>query len=232
MAALSTREFIEILDERAEFYRFLANLYYREVNDDLIDRLSSLTLPEGEESSLFCQGYRQMKEYLVRRGPDPRTDLAVDYARVFLSAGTFEGEAAVPYESIYTSEDGLIMQEARDDVRRIYLEQGVNVDECLNMPEDHLSFELEFLALMSRRSSDLLAKGRHDELRSVFEMQIGFIEDHLENWLPILQDRIEGCAKLTFYPAVVKITRGYVQEDKMLLRDMIEEIQALSLAGF
>lgn len=231
MAALSTREFIEVLDERAEFYRFLANLYYREVNDDLIGCLSSLTLPDEEEPSLFCQGYRQMKAYLVRRGPDPRTDLAVDYARVFLSAGTFEGEAAVPYESIYTSEDGLIMQEARDDVRRIYLEHGVNVDDHLNMPEDHLSFELEFMALMSGRSSDLLAEGRHDELKSIFETQVGFIEEHLENWLPILQDRIEDCAKLNFYPAVVKITRGYVQEDRMLLHDMIEEVRALSPVG-
>lgn len=231
MTALSTRECIEVLDERAEFYRFLASLYYREVSDDLIDRLSTLTLAEGEERSLFCQGYRQMKAYLVRRGPDPRTDLAVDYARIFLSAGTFEGQAAVPYESIYTSEDGLIMQEARDDVRRIYLEHGVNVDEDLNMPEDHLSFELEFMALMSVRSSDFLMRGRRFDLKSALETQIRFIEDHLENWLPTLQDRIEDCAKLRFYPAVAKITRGYVQEDKALVHDMIGELRTLSLSS-
>lgn len=38
------------------------------------------------------------------------------------------------------------MQEARDDVYRRFCEARVAVDEGLRTPEDHLSFEFEFMA--------------------------------------------------------------------------------------
>lgn len=227
MNAETIDEYCEILSERSGFYRLLAGFYFKEVTDDLINALTAFPVPDLDRESLLYQGYREMKTYLVRRGPDPRTDLAVDYARVFLSAGTYEGEAANPYESIYTSEEGLIMQDARDEVRLIFIRQGVSVDESLNLPEDHLSFELEFMAIMSEKALALVQEKRFTELAENLRVQSSFIDDHLENWLPDLQQRIEGCAQQRFYPAICMITRGYVGEDKKLLGDMIARIDAV-----
>ena len=62
-----------------------------------------------------------MKEYLRHRDSGTRQELAVDYARVFLCAGMYEQLMAPPYESVYTSEEHLLMQDARDSAVAFYL---------------------------------------------------------------------------------------------------------------
>lgn len=214
-------EYAKIMASRASFYRLMASIYFKEVTEDFISRASRLSEIGFEKGSLLEEGASEIKHYLMRSGPDPRTDLAVDYARVFLSAGTYEGKRANPYESIYTSKEGLIMQDARDDVLAIYVQNGVTVDQSLNLPEDHLSFELEFMAIMSERAQALIAQSDAAALLATLHIQRRFATDHLANWLPVLQNRIEDCAKLRFYPAIAKMTLGYVREDIALLDELV-----------
>ena len=76
--------------------------------------MSVLAYPADCGSPDMREGYR----------PAPADDLAVDYARVFLGAGEANGKAAYPYESVYTSPEGLVRQEARARVRAIYAAGG------------------------------------------------------------------------------------------------------------
>ncbi|KAB1642390.1 molecular chaperone TorD family protein [Ellagibacter isourolithinifaciens] len=43
---------------------------------------------------------------------------------------------------------GRLRVPARDDVRARYLACGFTLDKDISLPEDHLSFELEFMALL------------------------------------------------------------------------------------
>lgn len=210
----------EILAERASFYRLLSSLYFREVDEDILRRLDALCIDEDDLDDEMACGFRELSRYLSRRGPDARTDLAVDFAHVFLAAGTYEGDAACPYESIYTSESGLVMQEARDEVRAVYLSQGVNIDERVHEPEDHVSFELDFMAIMSDRASAALREGDAGACLDALKLQRTFAEDHLLGWFDAWGQRISECADQRFYPAVFKITRAYVRDDVALLLDM------------
>lgn len=226
-----SEEFIEVLGERAAFYRLLSSLYFKEVTDDFIERLEALELPDEAESPRMYQAVRELKHYLARRGPDPRTDLAVDYAHAFLAAGVYEGSAACPYESIYTSRDGLVMQEARDEVVAVYRANGVDVDPGLHVPEDHLSFELEFLAILSDRAADLLkaddlAEGDLGRLAGNLATQRGFIEAHLFDWLPAFEVKVVELTEQGFYPAVVHLTQAYLADDVLLLDEMGQVVSA------
>lgn len=214
------REYEQVFKERADCYRLLSSLYFKEVSEEFIEALSVSSL-EFSENKCLKEGFASLKNYLLRRGPDPRTDLAVDYARVFLAAGIYEGEAANPYESIYTSKEGLIMQDARDEVRLIYLRQGVNVNGELNLPEDHLSFELEFLAIMSDKAREALEGDDTETLIENLALQRSFVESHLLDWLPDLFSRIITCARQPFYPAIMQITLGFIEEDRALLDEML-----------
>lgn len=214
------RECMEVLAERASFYRLLSSLYYREVDDDLLARLDALRVDEADLDEEMAAGYRELLRYLARRGPDARTDLAVDYARAFCAAGTYEGDAACPYESIYTSEEGLVMQEARDEVRALFLAHGVNVSEEVHEPEDHVSFELEFMAVMSERAAQALEAGDVQALAEALHTSGAFAQDHLLNWFDAWGERVDACTEQRFYPAVFKITRSYVRNDRELVAQM------------
>lgn len=171
-------------EARAAFYRTLASFYFKELDQDGIDRLAASDLAAIEaDDALMRAGYADMAAYLARRDGGTRQELASDFACALLAAGSYEERRATPYESVFTSESGLLMQEARDDVYRLFCEQHLAVDEALRTPEDHLSFELEFMATQAEAAARALARGDVEEARRAVDVQRTFHRHHLLNWI-------------------------------------------------
>jgi len=206
----------EYYRDLAALYRFYSSAFLYELTPEQIELLATADMGADiadDDTSDEAQGYRWMRAYLAHRGPDARRDLAVDYARVFLGAGVFEGDTAVPYESVYLSEEGILMQEPRDEVVACYRKNGFAVRGDMNVPEDHAGFELEFCALLCDRAAEALEAGDSEALRGVLGEQSGFIGQHLLSWLPMLQARVDTWAELRFYPALVRIVIGTLHEN-------------------
>lgn len=223
-------EFATAFDQRSDFYRLLSSIFYKEVSEEFIERLAGLDLAGQDGGAEFDAAARDLARYVARRGPDARTDLAVDYAHLFLAAGVYEGDAACPYESIYTSERRLMMQEARDEVVKVYRANGVDVNGSLNVPEDHLSFELEFMAIMSDRAAQIARRENVlpsdlAELAVNLGVQREFARTHLLNWLPMLAGQIKKLADQEFYPAIIRLSIAYVREDELLLDEMLGVVE-------
>lgn len=154
--SVGLREFFE---NARDFYALLSSIFYLELTEEQIDGLAESGFSFPDDGSEMGDACAALRRYLARRGPSARQDLAVDYARIFLAAGVYEGETAVPYESVFTSPEGLMMQDARDEVVRVYRRCGLKVPRDLNVPEDHLAFELEFMGRLSGRIAEALAVG-------------------------------------------------------------------------
>lgn len=222
---ITVEELAQAMEERAVFYRFIGNALLHEFTAEQIGQLKELDLPDLEDAEAQ-EAYRKAKRYLARAGADPRTDLAVDYARVFLSAGVYDGLTAEPYESVFTSEDQLLMQEARDEVVTIYRENGVDIDPELHMPEDHLGLEFEFIAIMADktaealRDADTVADEDFSEPARMVHVQADFIENHILNWIDALIEKVDEFAQLPLYPALMRIAKAYTKNDAALLADV------------
>lgn len=225
-AEVELREFFE---NAAAFYALLSSIFYLELTEEQIDGLaeSGFSFPDdGSEMGNACAALRR---YLARRGPSARQDLAVDYARIFLAAGVYEGETAVPYESVFTSPEGLMMQDARDEVVRVYRRCGLVVPRDLNVPEDHLAFELEFMGRLSERIAEALASSEgaaggdaaSEDAATLMAEQLRFIDEHLLNWMPDLAWRVEAFARLPFYPAMMTVAQSYIRENRAVLEEVL-----------
>lgn len=220
---VTTGELASAMDGRATFYRFVGNALLHEFTAEQIEQmkaLDGLEIDSGEAREAFARA----KRYLVRSGADPRTDLAVDYARVFLSAGVYDGLTAEPYESVFTSEDQLLMQDARDDVVGIYRANGVDIDPELHMPEDHLGLEFEFMAVMAEKTAGALREDDLAEAARCVEVQRGFAENHILNWIDDLTAKVDEFAELPLYPALMRIAKAYAQADAHLLGEVAEAL--------
>lgn len=169
------------------------------------------------------RGYRVLVDWLAHPGVDPLTDLAVDYARVFLGAGISEGIVAYPYESVYTSGERLIMQEARDRVVEAYRARGFDKLKTLEVPEDHIALELEFMARLSQGALEAGAAGDWTAATTLLHDQELFLEQHLLNWTGAFCADIRGCAATDFYRAVAWITDGFLEMERMIIEDLISE---------
>ena len=220
MASSEKKENMLIHSNRETLYRFLGRIYKTEVDRALLDRMMDMRFPVGRRDAELEEGYRLLEQYLGNPGGDPLTDLAVDYARVFLGAGIATYKAAYPYESVYTSKKRIVMQEARDESVAAYLAKGLRKAETLDFPEDHIALELEFMAFMCVEARQAAEAGDKQALGNCCEEQLDFLNRHLLNWTPEFCGDIEKFAATSFYKAIAKITGGYLRMDCAFLEGL------------
>ncbi len=221
---ISISEHSELMSNRESFYRFLGRLYKVEVDQALLDRMKCLRFPVECGETELAEGYRMLENYLARPEPDALTDLAVDFAKVFLGAGIADETAvAYPYESVYTSPDRLIMQDARDQVVAAYRSKGLDKAEALDVPEDHIALELEFMACLCREAQDLVAADDGQPVSGGIKEQRDFLVQHLLNWVPAFCADVQKFAETDFYKAVAKITNGYLNMEQAIIEDWIAD---------
>ncbi len=194
---------------RQGFYVFLASVYKLELTEAQIEALARQDLPVDDK--YVGAGYAVVKEYIRHRHSGTRQELAVDYARVFLCAGMYEQLMAPPYESVYTSEDHLLMQDARDEVLDRYRSEGLDLPADNTTPEDHLSFELQFMAKLIERAQESLEAGVLDRYEELCAKQRVFFNEHLMNWVPRLCADVRAYAKTDFYRGIADITEGFLR---------------------
>ncbi len=216
-------EIAQLAANRAGLYGLLARLYESEVDAELLAQMAGAELGVETGEPELGDGYRMLSDYLAHLGPNAVTDLAVDYARVLLGAGIIGDRAAYPYESVYTSPDHLIMQDARDEVLALYREEGLDKSEELDVPEDHVGLELEFMAHLCRKTQEALLQNDGSAAAAAVAKQKAFLEGHLLRWVPAFCSDILTYAETDFYKAIARITRGYLQMEQALIGELIEE---------
>lgn len=214
-------EVAQMSADRGGLYRFMAAVFYTELNSRQIEALREAPLPSEPGNDRMERGASAIARYFRLASPDVETRLRVDYARVFLGAGVYEGATAVPFESVYTSEEGLMMQESRDQVVRMYREDGFDVEPSLQIPEDHLAFELEYVALLCDKTARTCGAGNEVEAGRLLERQHGFIENHLLNWMGLLAERVESYAQEPFYPAFMQYCMAFIESDAAALANQL-----------
>lgn len=219
-------ELADYLQASETTYRFLSQMLFRELNAEAIEALRNQEWPRDTGNEHLDRGYAQVRRFFSFASTDARTQLAVEYARIFLAAGVFSQDeaTAVPYESVFTSEGRLMMQESRDDVVRRYASDGFAVNPELHEPEDHLSFELEYLAHMSERALAALEQDDLEGLGANLERQRSFAQAHLLNWIGDLHRVAGAYAKTTFYTGMLLVAQGALEQTCELLDEVLAQI--------
>ncbi|MDR3136333.1 MAG: molecular chaperone TorD family protein [Coriobacteriales bacterium] len=219
---------IDVLRSRSEFYLMLARFYAKPLTQSDIDRLREVDYSKtGAGEPLIEAGFNDIARFLRRQHTGIRQQLATDFTMTFDGVATWEDKVAVPYASVFLSEEGLLAREPRNEVFLLFKKEALRLKEGVNLPEDHLSFELEFLSIMSLRSVDALkADDREQALRNL-KISANFIREHLLTWFEMLNDRAMQLLETRFYQGVLKITKGYLNMDLVTIADLVDEIETL-----
>ena len=154
----SMDDLIKLIEQRAATYGLLSRLFRVEIDQELLDELHGMRFPASTGNADVDEGYLRLAKYLSNTWENSLTDLAVDYTRVFIGHGVDAYSAAYPFESVYTSEKRLLMQDARDEVLAIYRSAGLDKKNSWKEGEDHVALELEFEQVLANRRG--AAQGR------------------------------------------------------------------------
>ncbi len=219
----SADELITLMEQRAATYGLLSRLYRVELDQEMLDQLRGMRFPAATGNSDVDEGYLRIARFLSNTWENSITDLSVDYVRVFIGHGVDAFSAAYPFESVYTSEKRLLMQDARDEVLAIYRANGLDKKDTWKEGEDHLALELEFEQTLANRTVEALRRGDEEEAAALLTTQQNFLSDHLISWVPMMTADMKRFAKTDLYQGLAYLTDGLLDTDRAFLEDILTE---------
>jgi putative dimethyl sulfoxide reductase chaperone len=210
----------QFLIKRADTYAFLSHLYWREPSPELLKELT-VVIKEIEESLVVNESWRSFIGF-IREIDDAAIQelshlLSVEYAGLFLNAGK---TPVHPYESVYSSEDGLMMQNARDEVVEEYSRAGIVREIGLKEPEDHIALELAFMSYLCRQARDCSQQYHAVAFLRSLQRQKAFLEEHLIKWIPAFCRDLEHAAESEFYKGVARYTVQFLEVERQYLQSL------------
>ena len=109
-------------------------------------------------------------------------------------------------------------------VRRIYREAGAEMDrKCKELP-NHIGVELSFMSFLCEREAAAIRNEEGNALQDqgkgmaatsgrYRELQITFLQEHLNEWFPQLRQSIQANTKSPFYRGLALITEEFLARD-------------------
>lgn len=219
---MTNHDLKRLMQSRADMYGMLSRVFFSEVDDSFLAELKRMRFPQGTGCADADDAYLRLYAFLRKRRETVLDDLAVDYARAFIGSGALDACAAYPYESVYTSNTGLTMQDARDQVLAIYRSQGLDKSKAWREGEDHLALELLFMKEMSGRTDEALEADDEEEAARLLIVQRNFLDDHILNWIGMLAADVPEYTRLDFYRAFADLAFAYAREDRALLAELVD----------
>lgn len=207
----------ETLAYRATQYALLAQVFQHEPTEEFLQELiaaaSSVddplqtSIPENEAQLL-----RRLDRYFAQEGRDVRQAISIEYAELFIGP---RPPLAPIYESLYLGSPRRLYTDVTRSVRAFYEQHGFEVSRKNRIPDDHLGYELEFMARLC--AVTLESVGDSSSLEYLIESQRQFLETHVQCWIGLLRERIEAAVPNGYYLVWIKYAEDYIKEDIQLL---------------
>lgn len=218
---------LSVAQSREMTYRFLASVLFKEITVDFLE--AAAENPPVNEGILG--------EYFASlKGADfesERSENAVKFAKLMLNASA---NPVIPFESPYTSCEHIMKQDSWVDVKSTFARNGFKLIDGIGLPEDHISFELEFMAHMCKREQDLLEACDATGLVANRAVQRTFLTDHLLVWGPSFCDDLAWKSQGGFYAGVAETLMQFldfemedfdIKEDEIKYPDFGDEDEEL-----
>lgn len=186
--------------------------FYRAIKHKLVWPLKKLrsvfAWPTLEEHNLL--------EGLIEKGRREGLDqslvsLKSEYHRLF--AGPYK-LAAPPYASVYLESDPTIMGPSTVKVLKTYEEAGFSLSLSFKDLPDHITAELEFMALLCEQEGGAWQKEDFSQAEELLSREETFLVDHLAQWIPKFSSRVHSSTDSPFYRALASLVKDYVFLDR------------------
>lgn len=206
---------LELRQALADDLDGLARLHDREVDQALLAALVAVNFPDNFALLPDAATRQAMRDALVRLRQDwsgsagaggiPAADaLAADYAGIYLNGAC----TASPYESVWLTDEHLTCQLPMFELRALYEQAGLAVDDWRKRYDDHFVLQFQYLAHRLRDPAVPL-----DELGH-------FLDWHVFHWFPDFAKAVTLRGDTDFYRALAVLTADWLE----CLRALIEEV--------
>ncbi|MEG0682748.1 MAG: molecular chaperone TorD family protein [Raoultibacter sp.] len=216
MPTALVEDLVGFCTNRAHVYAFLSRCYEAEIDADYAKQIVE-HFSFAADNAVLTSEIAAMKEALVALDEAQLEQLAVVFNRVFFGMGPRTAQKAFPYESVYTSEGGCLMQDAYSEIVKVYRDALVRKNPDFPEPEDHLAIELAFMQSLCERCVAALQEGVEAPVVALLEEQRRFLSAHLLNWIALFCADMKGSAQQGFYYHLAAFTEEFLRSDAQAL---------------
>ena len=220
---ITPEQLLAVLNQRTATYGLLSRLYLKEIDQALLDELHATKYRRFTGNEDVDEGHRLIATYLSGMWENTLTELAVDYMRILFGHGYDSHSAAYPFESVYTSEKRLLMEDARGEVLALYRAAGLAKRPDWKESEDHIAIELEYMKVLAERTAAAFEAGNEEEAVALLKCQKNFLDDHLLTWEELFCNEVKNRAKTKFYEGVAFLTDGFLKNDRNVVADLLDD---------
>jgi TorA maturation chaperone TorD len=210
---------------RAELYAFFGNSLLRVMTSEAAINLDPAlweSFPLESANEQISRGLTDLLK-VTNALKDLESDkaierVAVEYTRLFVGPGT---PAAPPWETLYREEGGILFGKPTFEMRRLFSAAGLKASAESHQFEDHIGFELLFLAVNSARF--LETEPSLDDIGT----QVRFIKEHPLAFIgEMCEKAVESCTEAAspgYYPALLTLIWGFLIWDSELLDEYLRQ---------
>jgi TorA maturation chaperone TorD len=174
--------------------------------------------PVDSDTPELSRGLDLLASFCTHWTPEQLEVLTLDYTRLFLG---LERTLAAPYESVFLSDDHLMFETQTLEVRAIYEQYDLQVPKKHQIPDDHLSYECQFVAALCDQLVCAWQRREHGVVTLRQEALCQFLDHHLLQWLPAFAERVLTHGDTEFY-------RGMALVAKVTATDLRQDLERLS----
>lgn len=201
----------------AEDFQLLATIHDAEPDAALLNELkaqvfpSCLTLLPNTKPGTDAMALMHQALSALPDKPDQLTldDLAADYASIYLNHNI----SASPEESVWLDEDSLMCQQSMFQVRSWYESHGLGIPDWRLRPDDHLVYELQFIAWLLSQDDQL----------DTLEQVATFMDEHLLRWLGNFGERVLARCDTPYFAGAAALTAAYCEEFRNILAEVLQQ---------
>lgn len=148
-------------------------------------------------------GLRLMARFVAELDEAGIAAIRRDHAAMFVGPG----DPLPQWESVCLTEDRLLFGEPAFAVRRLYAEFGLALPPESGEADDHVGYELAFVASLLHMAADALAEARIAQAEIALHAAAAFLREHLLPWVGEFLDALQARADTPFYRGAAMLCR-------------------------
>lgn len=212
---------IEFCINRAHVYALLARCFEKEIDAGFAQAFSNAE-PLISDKQELTQCFAKLQAGLDACDDDKIEQLAVIFDRVFFGMGPLAAKKAFPYESVYTSSQGLMMQDAFAEVQHVYAHAGFKKNPDVTEPDDHIAVELAFMECLCNKATEALKENDAQAAEAALKAQMDFLNTHLLNWVSRFATDARNASGPGFYADLAIFADAYLKADVEALSEVVD----------
>lgn len=209
---------------RAALYRWFARLFFTIPGETEVIDLRTGRMRAVLESLAMTPGAKEPVAAICRAldhgsAESVVASLGVAQTRLFDGLGGYQ--TTPPYRSVFTSDTGLLCQEATAEMERVLRQYRLNLDEKISEPADHLSLQLEVMSQLAMRAASE-SETAGGAARPFLVGQADFIDQQLLDWVPRFAGCLATADELGFHAGLAALLVLVLEQDRAYLAELID----------